>query len=147
MASISESEIPESEVLAESQWTRVTIEAKLCDVSVKNANRSWGKFYECPNSKGTEVSDATINSIRIPQGEKAMICACGRANSSSGTEGTFELYDNNVKIGKYYWESPWSGSNKATWTSASDKYVVQLTGGNFSSGALGDTNLKVVKID
>ncbi|OYY23501.1 MAG: hypothetical protein B7Y65_03535 [Azorhizobium sp. 35-67-15] len=43
--------------------------------------------------------------------------ARGRENASSGTEGSFDLYDGEMNIGNYYWDCPWGRkTNTSTWT-------------------------------
>ncbi|KAK0707762.1 hypothetical protein B0H67DRAFT_647908 [Lasiosphaeris hirsuta] len=67
-------------------------------LSIKNLNASWGKIA---------------------------IASCGRSDASSGTEGSYDIYDGETKT--------------------SDDYVVQATGQNIDSGALGSVTIKVVK--
>lgn len=133
--------------MAYAQWVSITIKSKGTTLSVKNAEHPWGKFYQCPN-KDKEVSEGDINQITITSGSSAEICACGRSDSASGTEGRFDLYDGDTKVGTYYWDCPWGSKvNTSIWTpSADDNYVTQVTGGNLDSGALGNVTIKCVKI-
>ena len=57
------------------------------------------------------------------------------------------MYNGTEKIVRFYWDFTWwKNTNKKEYTSASNKYVVQVEGGNVDSGALGNITLTVVKI-
>ncbi|MBV9013750.1 MAG: aegerolysin family protein [Pseudonocardiales bacterium] len=134
--------------MAYAQWIRIIISAEVGGVSVQNAYRDWGKFYQCPNNKDHELSDSEINEIRVPEGEIGYVCSCGRSDASSGTEGTIDLYDydRKVKIGTFYWDCPWGSKyNSWTWTKGSNNYMVEMSGGNKYGGAIGDVTLTVAK--
>lgn len=130
------------------QFVEVKISARGgTTLSIKNATLKWGKFYQEGN-KDTEIKADEINTITIPSGETRTISACGRESASSGTEGTFDIYDGTTKVGTYSWDCPYiSKTNTSTWQSTSDKYIVQCTGGSLDSGALGSILIKVVKTD
>jgi hypothetical protein len=136
--------------MAYAQWVKITIVAKNYDVQIKGANLNWGKFYDCDN-KDNEVKWGDEDKI-IPKGSAGMICSCGRADSATGTEGSFNIYDGETLVAAYYWCCPWgskTNTSKLTPNSnpdVSDNYATQLSGGNFNAGALGDITIKCVKV-
>lgn len=115
------------------------------EVEIKDFHIPWGKVYRCGN-KDNEVKPPTSIASSVE------ICCCGRSDSPSGTEGSFNLVDkaNNKIIGTYYWDCPWgSKTNTSTWTpvdsSSSSPYLTQVTGANLDSGALGNVSLRCAK--
>jgi hypothetical protein len=127
--------------MAESQWAVFSITANGIILSIKNSKLKWGKFYYPPN-KSKEIKPATIDQTVIPIGITATIGTCGRSQSWSGTEGSFDLYDGATKIGMYYWNVPFGSNTNASQFTADDnsagKYLTEVTGGNIQGGALGD---------
>lgn len=134
-------------IMAYAQWINVEINPRNFTVSVKNARLDWGKFHANGN-KDQEISRDDINRIAISDGNTHTICSCGRADTSSGTEGHFDLYDGGTKIGTFRWDNPWgSKRNAVIWLSDNhDDYVAQVTGGNLDAGAIGTIRIKVAKI-
>lgn len=131
--------------MAYAQWVQIRISSANSNVTIKNAVHEWGKFYT--GNKDNEVSPDKIDGVTIHSGDAYTISACGRENASSGTEGSFDLYDGSTHIGSYSWDCPWgSKTNYSTWHPAgSDNYIAQVTGGNLDSGALGNVNIKIAK--
>ncbi|MFG1424659.1 aegerolysin family protein [Roseixanthobacter glucoisosaccharinicivorans] len=128
--------------MAYAQWAEFTIKAVNCSVMLKNVVHQWGKFYI--GSKDNEISPDKLEGKVIKPGDSYTFGACGRENASSGTEGSFDLYDGDKNIGNYYWDCPWgSKTNTSTWTPGSDAYIGQQTGANLNSGALGNITIKV----
>ncbi|GAA3563392.1 MULTISPECIES: aegerolysin family protein [Marinobacter] len=126
--------------MAYAQWISITIEPKNYDVTIKNVTSDWGKFYS--GSKDNEVSPEDIEGKVIKAGEKFTISSCGRSDSASGTEGSFDLYHGSSHVGNYYWDCPWgSKTNTSTWTADNSEYITQVTGGNLDSGAIGNVQL------
>ncbi len=134
--------------MAYAQWVTITISPRSIQVGVRNATHAYGKFHQTGN-KDAEISTDEINKIIINAGNNAVINACGREDSPSGTEGTFDIVDlaNNEKIGTYYWDCPWgSKTNTSIWTpSGNQDYITQVTGGNLDSGALGNISIRCAK--
>ena len=133
--------------MAYAQWVEISIESKTgSTLSIKNAQHACGKFFK-NNNKDEEISPDDINKIQIPSGDKGIIASCGREDAASGTEGSFDIYDGETKVGNYYWDCPWgSKSNQSTWTSTpSENYITEVTGGNSDSGALGNVYIKCGK--
>lgn len=64
---------------------------------------------------------------------------CGRENSPSGTEGSFEVHfeDSDEKIAEIYWDCPWSGANQISKRWVKDGYDVSFDGFSIPSGELG----------
>lgn len=136
--------------MAYAQWVEVkVVVTEGLSVSIKEAKHSSGKFYKL-GDKGHELSPEEINQMVVTDSstaDKATICACGRSDAPEGTEGSFVMYSGADKIGRFYWDCPWGKkTNKIQYISASNKYVVQVEGGNLDSGALGNIALTVVKI-
>ncbi|CAJ0552499.1 Ff.00g005770.m01.CDS01 [Fusarium sp. VM40] len=133
--------------MAYAQWVYILIQAKLAsgEISVKNVNLNWGKFFKY-NNKDDEISTDEIKKIVIATNKSAGIASCGRSDASSGTEGSLDLYDGDVKICHIYWSCPWgSKTNTFTVNDVDDNYIVQQTGANLDSGALGNVTVKVAK--
>jgi hypothetical protein len=133
--------------MAYAQWVTITITSRGTTLSIRNATLKYGKFHQTGN-KDAEISADDINKITIKSNSKAVINSCGREHSPSGTEGSFEIFDGEVKVGEYYWDCPWgSKKNTSIFTpSGSEDYVTQVTGGNLDSGALGNISIKCVKL-
>ncbi|RPD54664.1 Aegerolysin aa-Pri1 [Lentinus tigrinus ALCF2SS1-6] len=126
---------------AYAQWvTMVLKNSGSQDIKVKNMNVSWGKLYADGN-KDNEISPSTYNDYVVHPGEEVRINGCGRENASSGTTGEFDVLDptaSNKVIRHFYWDCPW-GSKANTWTvsNINSKWMVESSGANLDSGALG----------
>ncbi|MGH1517887.1 aegerolysin family protein [Chryseobacterium sp. JK1] len=134
--------------MAYAQWIEVKIVSENMTLTVKNASLSWGKFYEQGN-KDKEISTADINKITVESGKNASICSCGRSDASSGTEGSFELYNGDTKIGKFNWDCPWGKKdNSFNWNqdASKDSYFSSREGGNTNSGAIGNVTITCIKL-
>ncbi|KAJ3543959.1 hypothetical protein NM208_g3304 [Fusarium decemcellulare] len=114
-------------------------------ITLWNAHLNWGKFYQYDN-KDQEVSTDSVEKTSISSGSSTGIAACGRSDASSGTEGNFELWDGDVKICKVYWDCPW-GSKKNTFTvsEVNEDFIVEESGANLDSGAIGNVTVKIGK--
>ncbi|RGP64278.1 aegerolysin family [Fusarium sporotrichioides] len=133
--------------MAYAQWVYILIQNKIAsgEISIRNVNLNWGKFYQWDN-KDNEISVDAVKQIVIASGKTAGVASCGRSDASSGTEGSFDLYDGDTKICNIYWDCPWgSKTNTFTVGSVDDDYIVQATGANLNSGAIGTVNVKVAK--
>jgi hypothetical protein len=130
--------------MAYAQWVSIAIKSDNCDITIKNAHLAWGKFYQC-GDKDREISAESINGKVVSSGSTFTICACGRENSASGTEGSFDLYVGDLHVGSYYWNCPWgSATNTSTWTKDNGNFLVELDpAGNLNSGALGNVGIEV----
>jgi len=54
---------------------------------------------------------------------------CGRQNSPSGTEGSFEILLDNERIAEIYWDCPWgAGSNQLKTRFVKKNYHVSFDG-------------------
>ena len=135
----------ENKLKAYAQWVQISITPKGFDLVIKNVEQLWGKFYS--GTKDNEVNIGNIEGHKVLSGETYIISSCGRENASSGTEGSFDIYDskNDKKVGNYYWSCPWgSKTNTSTWKEGGyEDYITQVTGGNLDSGALGNIFIKV----
>ena len=75
------------------------------------------------------------------------IASCGRSDASSGTEGSYDIYDGDSRVCSIYWNCPWgSKTNAFTVSNIPEDYMVQATGQNLDSGALGTVSIKVAKL-
>ena len=129
------------------QWIAIKIVSENTTLTIKNARLSWGKFHKEGN-KDAEISPSEINGVEVRSGESFSIFSCGRSNSASGTRGSFELYDRNIRVGIFDWNSPWGIKRNSFnwWPDASkDSYLVQIDGGNRDSGAIGNVTIVVLK--
>lgn len=131
--------------MAYAQWVAISITAQNLNVTIKNVALDAGKFYANGN-KDKEIPKSDIEGHIINVGETYKINSCGRSDAAEGTEGAFDIYDSDIKIGKYSWDCPWgSKTNKSDWHSYSSSYTVDVEGGNLDSGALGDITIKIAK--
>ena len=130
--------------MAHAQWVSLTITSEGTTFSIKNANLKQGKFHETGN-KDHEISDEEINNITIESGQSAVINSCGHSESQDGTEGSFDIFDGEVKVGEYYWYCPWgSNTNDSRWTQSHDHYLIEVCGVNLHSAALGNISIRCV---
>eukprot|EP00244_Chara_vulgaris_P006764 TRINITY_DN25506_c0_g1_i1.p1 TRINITY_DN25506_c0_g1~~TRINITY_DN25506_c0_g1_i1.p1 ORF type:complete len:133 (-),score=18.91 TRINITY_DN25506_c0_g1_i1:116-514(-) len=131
--------------MAYAQWVVITIRSNGLVVSIKNLNAKFGKFHAVGN-KDAEISADDVMVNTTAGGEHIVISSCGRSDSPSGTEGSFDLYEGAAKIGSIYWNCPWgTKGNDFKYDQNSSIYVVQHTGANYDSGAIGNVEIKVVK--
>lgn len=131
--------------MAYAQWIKMDIHPEKCDVTIKNAALKWGKFHQ-PEDKNKEISIDDINGTIISAGGHAVIASSGREDASSGTEGSIDLYDGNVKIGTYIWDCPWGSKNNISeWHRESKAYSVDISGANLYGGAIGTVTIEVYK--
>ncbi len=126
-------------------------------MTIKNVAHSWGKFYDSNQigipggNKDNEYDPSAIEGKVIKAGQSFAINACGREEASSGTEGTFDIYDGQTYVGTYTWDCTWgSKTNSSTWSPAGSQqaknYITQQSGANLDSGALGTVTIQTVKI-
>lgn len=88
---------------------------------------------------------STVSDIDVMTDRPVWIASCGRENASSGTQGSFDCYHGNKKIGTFRWDCPWgTGSNKFNFTPSSDEYTGQIIGGSVA-GAIGELRLRLSK--
>lgn len=108
-----------------------------------------GKFHETDH-KDVDISIASVSAIAIPSGGNSSVSASGRSNTTSGTEGTIDLFDHELetKICTVYWNCPWeSKSNNFEIRNRASKYQVTVGPWNKGSGALGNVDIKVERLD
>ncbi|HSI78693.1 MAG TPA: aegerolysin family protein [Lunatimonas sp.] len=134
--------------MAYAQWIEVKIVSENMTLKVQNAKLDWGKFYK-NGDKGKEISSGDINKITVGSGKSTTVCSCGRSNATSGTVGSFELYNGETKIGKFNWSCPWGKkSNSLSWNQEASKesYYTNREGGNTDSGAIGNVTITCIKL-
>lgn len=142
--------------MAYAQWVTLEIDVKGFDVIIQNVNLSWGKFHQL-NNKDSEIKKDKVEGKIITENsdnEGRIICACGRSDAASGTEGSFEiyLYDPATKkavnkLSKVYWDCPWgSKKNQIDTSTENDGYLVGHSYANLDSGALGSIVIKIRKV-
>lgn len=139
--------------MAYAQWVTIKISPNNFDVTIKDMNLDWGKCYDnkqfgvAGGSKDNEIDPDEYNGVVVKAGTTFAINSCGRESASSGTQGSFSLYDGDTKVGSYKWDCPWgSKTNTSVWNPASANCITQLNGGNLDSGALGDVEILTVKL-
>ena len=125
--------------MAYAQWVSYSILADNFSATIKNASLSWGKFYKY-DDKDNELSPDQVNGQVIESGAEGsnVVSSCGREDSSSGTQGQFDLYDGDTKVVTLVWDCPW-GSKTNSWsqTGQNKNYIVSVTGGSSYGGAIG----------
>ncbi|MFS0519393.1 aegerolysin family protein [Nostoc sp. UIC 10630] len=113
------------------------------NIYIKNARLEFGKFVQ-NEDKYMEIGASDLLST-IPAGQTGTISSASRTNSASGTEGTIDLFDADVKIAQLYWNCPF-GSQENTFKvidlNSKDGYIVNVGDVNRSS-ALGIINVEV----
>ncbi|KAI1074667.1 aegerolysin type hemolysin [Whalleya microplaca] len=134
---------------AYAQWVHMVIHNDMGsgDLSVSNVKINWGKYYSWPD-KDAELATSGIAGQTIkPGGGTFEIASCGRENSPSGCEGSFELFDGDVRVCKVYFNCPWgSKHNDFDVSGTPDDYIVQAEGANMDGGAIGTVDIKVAKL-
>lgn len=133
--------------MAYGQWVSYNISADNVDLTIQNASTNWGKFYAYDN-KDKELTPDQINGTKIPSGTQLnnIVSSCGRSDAASGTQGQFDLLDGSTKVATLNWDCPW-GSSTNSWSLSGQNmnYMVAITGGNQSSGAIGTLTCEVFK--
>ncbi|KAG9253585.1 aegerolysin type hemolysin [Emericellopsis atlantica] len=135
--------------MAYAQWVYILLQTQAAmsqsNITLQNVHLNWGKFFEYDN-KDREVSVDQVQKTSIKPGNQVGIAACGRSDASSGTEGSFEIWDGETKICKVYWDCPWgSKTNTFTVSELNDVYSVEARGANLDSGALGNVTVRISK--
>ncbi len=94
--------------MAYAEWiaVKVVVSKSIGTVGIRNATLQWGKFYRYTN-KDDEISTEEVSSMNVQAGSPQWIASCGRENASSGTQGSFDCYDGNTKMGTFSWDDPW----------------------------------------
>ncbi|KAB8276851.1 Aegerolysin-domain-containing protein [Aspergillus minisclerotigenes] len=89
---------------AEAQWVHIRVVNPLSfdTLRVRNTWLGWGKFHK-ENNKSSD-----INKLRAAPGGSFNVFACDRAHSPSGTEGSFDVHNGDVRVAYIYWDCPWS---------------------------------------
>lgn len=154
--------------MAYAQWVIIIIHnVGSKDVKIKNLKPSWGKLHAdgrisispplarwltgsgSTGDKDTEVSASKYEGTVIKPDEKLQINACGRSDAAEGTTGTFDLVDpadGDKQVRHFYWDCPW-GSKTNTWTvsGSNTKWMIEYSGQNLDSGALGTITVDTLK--
>ena len=86
--------------MAYAQWVAITIYPSNFEVTLRNVAHSWSTFYSDRN-KDNEIQPSAIDVVKIDKKGSCAIYTCGRSDSASGTEGSFDLYDGDTKVGTY----------------------------------------------
>ncbi len=133
--------------MAYAQWAVFTIKVVGFTMTMKNVVHEWGKFYDGSN-KDNEIPPSDVDGKTITDGNSYTFGACGRSDAAAGTEGSFDIYDGNTLVASYHWDCPWGSKTNHSDLIMHDEddYVIQVTGANINSGALGNVAIKVVKI-
>ena len=98
--------------------------------------------------KDTEVNKSTIEGKVVEADQQLRINACGRSDAAEGTTGSFDLVDVATQqvIRHVYWDCPW-GTKRNTFTvsGSNSKWMIEYSGQNLDSGALGTISVDVLK--
>lgn len=116
------------------------------NATIKNVYKDYGKYYNYPD-KSQEIQPSDIEGIRIPVGSTVVVAACGRANSPSGTDGSFDVYDGITLAASIKFNAPDSGSNEFS-LNCMDPYVGNYKPTPIPQGkgnTLGDVYVKLIK--
>jgi aegerolysin len=113
--------------MAYRDWIEVELVASNYTIQIRNAEYSWGKFYRRGN-KDDDISPGDIDKIIVwaNSGQSAYICACGRDSSASGTEGSFEIWDGQNRVGLFKWDCPYINPNSASFQPDHAGYVTTI---------------------
>ncbi|ADB42080.1 aegerolysin family protein [Spirosoma linguale] len=134
--------------MAYSEWVEIRIYSENMEIKIKNIKLNWGKFYEGPN-QDIEITAPVLSDAVIKSGEKYTVWSCGRDGASSGTEGSFELYDGDTQVARFGWICPWSGANSCSLIPGEQENKLYKTARQWSgltSGPLGTITLSCVKL-
>ncbi|CAI6091149.1 unnamed protein product [Clonostachys chloroleuca] len=114
-----------AEIEGDSNWVVVQLEQRggVDELKISGASLSKltlvtfrGKWYDVPN-KDQELSSATINSKKVPDKGILDIGSCGRQNSPSGCNGSFDVKDkNNKQVCKIRFAVPYGAIHKCEFT-------------------------------
>ena len=131
--------------MAYAQWVSIKIIPKHTELTVKHVKLDWGKFH-AQNDKDKEIDRSKIEGKKATPDNPLVISACGRSNASSGTTGSFQLWDGGTLVATYAWDCPWgSKRNTSTLTAGpNERYTIQQRGANLDSGALGNVRIDCV---
>ncbi|KAJ5928372.1 hypothetical protein N7466_007328 [Penicillium verhagenii] len=122
-------------------------------VRVQNSELQWGKFYADGN-KNDEISPQQVDETVIPpfSSGPADIWTCGREDAPSGSQGSFDLIDQNTGGGKICsidWNAPYApGPGNENSVTARDlnsqDYAVDIVG-HFKkdNGTLGTVDVDI----
>lgn len=107
-------------------------------------------LFSSTGNKSVEVKASDYEGKIVEPNEKLQFNACGRADSPSGTDGSFELVDpseGDKLIRNFYWSCPYGDSgNQWIMGGSNSKWIVESSGQNVSSrGALGNVTTEVFK--
>ncbi|KAF9497705.1 erylysin A [Pleurotus eryngii] len=136
--------------MAYAQWVIILIHnVGQQNVKIKNLNASWGKLY-ADGDKDTEVPASKYEGMVIAPDDQVQINACGREDAAEGTTGTFDLVDPNdsdKQVRHFAWDCPW-GTKANSWVvgGSNSKWMIEYTGQNLDSGALGTITVNTLRI-
>nr|AOW41304.1 hemolysin [Sparassis latifolia] len=121
-----------------SQWVSITLQnSSGQDIQTANVNLPWGKFYADDN-KGRDIPASSVVDQVVPAGDSFTVYSCGREDSPTGTEGSFDVVDasSGAVIRTISWHCPYVGDNTFKLLDSNDAWAVDTSG--FSQhGALG----------
>ncbi|KAF8919893.1 pleurotolysin A [Mucidula mucida] len=118
--------------MAYAQWVIIIIHnvgAK--PLKLKNLKPTWGKLH-ADGDKDHEVSASDYEGKVVGPDEKLQLNACGSEGDKA--------------IRHFYWDCPW-GSKTNTWTvsGSNTKWMIEYSGQNLDSGALGTITVDALR--
>ena len=118
------------------QWISVRVQNRVPGhtLTVRNGFLKWGKWYGSSKDQTVGAPLGNINYF-----SEMTINSCGRDSSWTGTEGFFDIYDqNNNYVAQVTWDCPWSSSpNKYSVQKISNRLTISTNTNNLNSGPIG----------
>jgi hypothetical protein len=129
-----------------SQWISIKIEnkAKGHTFKIENGYLHWGKWFgnTKDNSVGPPSGDIAFNAEKT-------INSCGREHAWSGTEGSFNIYDEHYNyIAHVTWDCPWGArQNRYQVEMKSNRFKLHANTNHLYDGAIGQRTITITKND
>lgn len=119
--------------MGQGDWVSITVtnKSKTRTMKISSLTLQWGKLYDGPDDRETEVSSGRYVDKEIAPKGSIEFYSCGRSDSASGSEGSFTVVDvtgGDAEICTVHWDVPFSGSNRFYKESEdSDNYTTALS--------------------
>ncbi|KAF8644314.1 hypothetical protein AX16_008522 [Volvariella volvacea WC 439] len=109
-------------------------------VKIANVQKLYGKFYTDDNK---DVELTGLEGDLIQAGADRRINSCGRENSPTGTEGSFQLVETTTGrvVTNISWDCPYTGENMLTVTNENNEWLVVKNRDATTAGPLKDFDI------
>lgn len=105
--------------MANQHWMSLSIYPSNFEITIRGVILKAGKLFREENQQKVEINELAIEGVKIPAGKSYKISTDGGDDPKEGTIGSFEVYDGNGFIGRYFWEcAPRGLRNSSEWTPA-----------------------------